>query len=346
MKVVGDSKTIATLGASAFPVPPRIGERSNEQWLAQYRSSSENADQVKGLNVDPSKNAEATDSLLTHNRQPQSQRIALVIQYLGTHFSGWQRQPRHRSVQQEIEQAIASVLKHPVTLHGAGRTDTGVHAAAQIAHFNATGSIPAHRWANVINSRLPDDILIRASASVPCDWHARFSASWRRYRYTLYIDKRPNLFVRPFSWHYYYAPLDESLIQEALNPLMGRHHLAAFHRANSGRSHSWVDVQAAECYRNGPFIHIEIQANGFLYGMVRLLVGMLVRVGKGEIHPKDFTELWVNQRREKVKYAAPAKGLCLLRVGYPNSPFPPEIWFDTQPKFLLPTSVEAEYCLH
>lgn len=290
-----------------------------------------------------------TNYLLTNNKQPipnNSSRIALVIQYLGTHYSGWQRQPNQHSVQEEIEKAISSVLESPVTLHGAGRTDTGVHAAAQVAHFNTTSPIPAHRWMDVLNSRLPEDILIRASASVRSDWHSRFSASWRRYRYTIYTDTRPNLFVRPFSWHYYYEALDESLIQEALNPLIGRHHLAAFHRANSGRSHSWVDVQAAECYRNGSFILIEIQANGFLYGMVRLLVGILVRVGKGELHPQEFTELWVNQRRERVKYAAPAKGLCLLRVGYPDSPFPPEIWFDTQPKFVLPSLTQSGYCLN
>ncbi len=279
---------------------------------------------------------EASSNLLTYNPQPNVQRVALVIQYLGTNFYGWQRQPHHRSVQEEIEKVLSSIEQRPVTLYGAGRTDTGVHAAAQIAHFNATSPIPAQRWAAVLNSRLPEDIIIRASALVAPDWHARFSASWRRYRYTIYTDARPNLFVRPFSWHYYHAPLDESLIQTALNPLIGKHHLAAFHRANSGRSHSWVDVQAAECYRNEPFIHIEIQANGFLYGMVRLLVGMLVKVGRGELDPKHFTELWVNQRREEVKYAAPAKGLCLLRIGYPDSPFPPEVWFDTQPKFFLP----------
>jgi tRNA pseudouridine38-40 synthase len=279
---------------------------------------------------------EASSNRLTYNPQPNVQRVALVIQYLGTNFYGWQRQPHHRSVQEEIEKVLSSIEQRPVTLYGAGRTDTGVHAAAQIAHFNATSPIPAQRWAAVLNSRLPEDIIIRASALVAPDWHARFSASWRRYRYTIYTDARPNLFVRPFSWHYYHAPLDESLIQAALNPLIGKHHLAAFHRANSGRSHSWVDVQAAECYRNEPFIHIEIQANGFLYGMVRLLVGMLVKVGRGELDPKHFTELWVNQRREEVKYAAPAKGLCLLRIGYPDSPFPPEVWFDTQPKFFLP----------
>ena len=277
---------------------------------------------------------------MTKHKQPinhNQSRVALVIQYLGTHFYGWQRQPYHRSVQEEIEKVLSEVQQQPVTLYGAGRTDTGVHAAAQVAHFNTTLPIPAHRWAALLNSRLPEDILIRASAAVPSDWHARFSATWRRYRYTIYTDALPNLFVRPFSWHYYQAKLNESLIQEALQPLIGKHHLAAFHRANSGRSHSWVDVMVAECYRNEPFIHIEIQANGFLYGMVRLLVGMLVKVGRGKLHPQDFTEIWVNQRREEVKYAAPAKGLCLLRVGYPDSTFPPEVWFDTQPKFLLPT---------
>jgi tRNA pseudouridine38-40 synthase len=298
--------------------------------------------EVEGLNVDRSNETDETCNLLTCNLQPDSQRIAIVIQYLGTHFYGWQRQPNHRSVQEEIENVLSGVLERPVTLYGAGRTDTGVHAAAQVAHFNTTSPIPAHRWANVLNSRLPEDILIRASASVPQNWHARFSAIWRRYRYTIYTDNRPNLFVRPLSWHYYHAPLEESLIQAALHPLIGRHHLAAFHRANSGRSHSWVDVQAAECYRNGSFIHIEIQANGFLYGMVRLLVGMLVKVGRGDLDPNDFTDLWVNQRREEVKYAAPPQGLCLLRVGYPDSPFPPEIWFDTQPKFLLPTFAPSE----
>jgi len=269
------------------------------------------------------------------------QRVALVIQYLGTHFHGWQRQPQHRTVQEDIETAIASVLNRPVTLHGAGRTDSGVHAAAQVAHFDAASVIPPHRWRDILNTRLPGDVLIRASALVERTWHARFSASWRRYRYTLYTDPCPNLFVRPFSWHYYNAPLDESLIQAALQPLLGRHHLAAFHRAGSSRPHSWVEVQAADCVRRGSLVQIEIQASGFLYGMVRLLVGMLVDVGRGARSPADFTQLWQQQRREEVRYAAPPQGLCLLRVGYPEFPFSPEIWFDSQPQFCFPMPLAA-----
>ncbi|WP_017303368.1 tRNA pseudouridine(38-40) synthase TruA [Spirulina subsalsa] len=263
----------------------------------------------------------------------ETSRVALVIQYIGTHFQGWQRQPNQRTVQAEIEEAIAQVVGQKVTLHGAGRTDTGVHAAAQVAHFNVTSPIPAEKWATILNSYLPNDLLIRASASVPARWHARFSALWRRYRYTFYTARRPNLFVRPFCWHYYHAPLEESLIQAALGPLLGRHHLAAFHRAGSSRQHSWVEVQEVDCYRQGDLLHLEIQANGFLYGMVRLLVGMLVEVGNGSRSLENFQDIWQNQRRELVKYAAPAKGLCLLRVGYPDFPFPPEIWFDSQPQF-------------
>ncbi len=280
-----------------------------------------------------------------------SQRVALVIQYLGTHFHGWQRQPQHRSVQADIEDTLAEIVKHPVTLHGAGRTDSGVHAAAQVAHFDVDSPIPAHRWASILNSRLPQDILIRGSALVPPDWHARFSATWRRYRYTLYTDPCPNLFLRPYSWHYYYQPLDVQRMQAALDPLIGRHHLAAFHRAGSSRPHSWVDVQEATCVRrstveahdNSPLIQIEVQASGFLYGMMRLLVGLLVQVGRGLRSPDSFTELWQAERRDQVKYSAPAKGLCLLRVGYPDFPFSPDVWFDTFPHLMM-SSVPAEYC--
>ncbi|HEY9735442.1 MAG TPA: tRNA pseudouridine(38-40) synthase TruA, partial [Trichocoleus sp.] len=191
----------------------------------------------------------------------ENQRVALVVQYVGTRFHGWQRQARDRTVQGEIEAAIETVLGHSVSIHGAGRTDAGVHAAAQVAHFTAPALIPAHRWADILNSRLPDDILIRAAATVPDNWHAQFSARWRRYRYTLYTDPCPNLFLRPFVWHYYYEPIDIHEMQRALAPLVGHHDLTAFHRSRSGRSHSWVEVQAAECQLQGSFVTVELQAN-------------------------------------------------------------------------------------
>ncbi len=268
-----------------------------------------------------------------NDNQLNQKRIALVIQYLGTNFHGWQRQLNYRTVQEEIEQAIASVLGHSVTIHGAGRTDSGVHGAAQIAHFEARSPIPPERWAKVLNSCLPDDVLIRASAEVCDDWHACFSAVWRRYRYTIYTGKVPNLFLKPFTWHYYHQPLQESLIQTALDPLLGVHDLSAFRRAGSQRPHSVLEVQEVACQRQEELITIEIQASGFLYGMVRLLVGLLVEVGTGRLSLTEFEDIWRNQRRELVKYSAPAKGLCLLRVGYPDFPIPESVWLNTQPLF-------------
>ncbi|MEM9152936.1 MAG: tRNA pseudouridine(38-40) synthase TruA, partial [Cyanobacteria bacterium P01_F01_bin.3] len=269
-----------------------------------------------------------------------TQRVALVIQYQGTHFYGWQRQPEKRTVQGDIEAAIASLLDHPVTIHGAGRTDTGVHAAAQVAHFDAPSVIPAYRWAAILNHRLNEDIVVRASAAVSDDWHAQYSAQWRRYRYTVYTDAYPNLFVRPYTWHFYHEPLDVQQMQAALTPMVGYHDLAAFHRAGSSRSHSWVELQVAECFRRGPFVQVELQAAGFLYGMVRLVMGLLVMVGRGRVAPTAFTELWQSGRRDLVKHAAPARGLCLLRVGYEHFPFASEIWFDTQPQLTLHSSAE------
>ncbi len=261
-----------------------------------------------------------------------------MIQYQGARFFGWQRQSQGRTVQGEVEALIASIVDSPVTLHCAGRTDSGVHAAAQVAHFEVVSPIPPERWMGVLNTRLPDDIIVRASAAVSEDWHARFSASWRRYRYTIYTDRRPNLFLRPFVWHYYRAPLDERRMLAALTPLLGTHHLSALERSRSARPHSWVDVQDVLCRRRGPFVEIEVQASGFLYGMMRLLVGMLVQVGEGSRTVEEFTEIWRNERRDLVKHSAPAQGLCLLRVGYPDCPFPRDAWYNTQPLFLFEDS--------
>lgn len=272
---------------------------------------------------------------MLESRPNQTKRVAMVVQYLGTHFCGWQRQTSERTVQAAIEDTISEVVGKKITIHGAGRTDSGVHAAGQFAHFECESPIPGYKWSKILNDRLPSDINIRATTEVRPHWHAQFSALWRRYRYTIYTHPTPNLFVQPVAWHYYQAPLDETLMQEALTPLLGKHHLAAFQRSGSNRTHAWVNVQAAECSRRGSLIHIEIQANGFLYGMVRLLVGMLVDVGQGKLSLGQFQDIWKNEQRDLVKYSAPAKGLCLLRVGYPEPLFPPYIWFDTQPMLLL-----------
>jgi tRNA pseudouridine38-40 synthase len=266
-------------------------------------------------------------------------RIALCLQYDGSFYCGWQRQPRDPSVQETLEQAIAALDPDgPARLQAAGRTDTGVHAAAQVAHFDAAGPIPAHRWPAALNGRLPASIRVRSGVEVPADWHACFSASYRRYRYTIYNARLPNLFLAPWSWHRYQLRLDEALMQQALNTMLGEHDFAAFERAGSARSHSRTTLQEVLVTRRGDLVEVELQATGFLYGMVRLVMGQLVAVAEGRLSLEHFERRWRSGARHEVKEAAPPQGLCLLRVGYPQPVFPQAAWYDCQPRYWLECS--------
>lgn len=269
----------------------------------------------------------------------ERQRIALCLQYDGSAFHGWQRQAAHTSVQEILEAAISALDPHsPAQVVAAGRTDSGVHAAAQVAHFDAAGPIPPHRWPKALNGRLPDTIRVRAAQAVPANWHACFSATYRRYRYTIYNGRLPNLFLAPWSWHRYQVALDDRAMALALGALLGEHDFSAFQRAGSRRAHARTTLQEVSLEREGDLIIAELQASGFLYGMVRLIMGQLVAVGEGRQSPEVFVERWLRLARQEVKEAAPPQGLCLLRVGYPEPVFPEAAWYDGQPRFLLERS--------
>ncbi len=263
-------------------------------------------------------------------------RIALCLQYEGSSFHGWQRQPGQASVQATLEAALEALDPlRPLRAVAAGRTDSGVHAAAQVVHVDVSGPIPAQSWPAALNGRLPASIRVRAAAAVPNDWHACFSATYRRYRYTLYNGRGPNLFLAPWSWHRYRHRLDDRAMAEALRGLIGHHDFTAFQRAGSSRSHARTRVQEVSLERRGDLIVTEIQASGFLYGMVRLLMGQLVAVGEGRLDPAAFEQRWRRRARSEVKEAAPPQGLCLLRVGYPEPVFPKQAWYDCQPRYWL-----------
>jgi tRNA pseudouridine38-40 synthase len=271
--------------------------------------------------------------------QPSPRRLALCFQYDGAAFHGWQRQHGQSSVQEVLEQAIAALDPlSPGNAVAAGRTDAGVHAAAQVAHFDTAGPIPAHRWPAALNGRLPASIRVRAAVAVPSDWHACFSACYRRYRYTIYNGRRPNLFLAAWSWHRYQLCLDDQAMAQALHTLLGEHDFSAFQRAGSRRAHARTTIQQVSLERQGDLLSVEVQASGFLYGMVRLLLGQLVAVGESRLSVAAFEQRWRQRRRHEVREAAPAHGLCLLRVGYPTPLFEEAVCFDSQPRFLLPST--------
>ena len=271
--------------------------------------------------------------------EPGLQRIALCLQYDGRAFHGWQRQSRLASVQQTLEDAIAALDPHrPVHAVAAGRTDTGVHAAGQVVHFDAAGPIPPQRWARALNGRLPASVRVKAAAAVPPDWHACYAARFRRYRYTIYNGRTPNLFLAPWSWHRYQLRLDEGRMADTLAQFLGEHDFGAFQRAGSRRAHARTTLQEVSLVREGDLVVAELQASGFLYGMVRLLIGQLVAVGEGRLSPEALLGRWRRLARQEVKEAAPPEGLCLLRVGYEETPFPRTAWYDSQPQFRLELS--------
>ena len=264
-------------------------------------------------------------------------RIALVIQYDGKGFKGWQNQKDSITVQGTLEEKIAELdLSKSVKVIAAGRTDSGVHASGQVVHFDYSGPIPTERWTSALNGRLPLSINVLEAVSVPIEWHACYSAKYRRYRYSIFNGSYPNLFLQKVSWHRYRSKLDVDLMRQALTDLLGLHDFAAFQKAGSNRSNSFTTVQDVSIFRNGDIVTVEIQASGFLYGMVRLLIGQLVAVGEKRLSLEKFKHRWRKGLRSDVKEAAPPHGLCLIRVGYEEKIFSKEKSFDTFPSFSLP----------
>ncbi len=266
-------------------------------------------------------------------------RIALLVQYDGNDFHGWQKQPKTITIQGKLEDAISQFyIRKLVKVVAAGRTDSGVHAAGQVVHFDYSGPIKPERWPSALNGKLPKTIRVIEAVKRPLTWHSCYSAIYRRYRYTIYNGCRPNLFLDPWSWHRYQFRLDEALMRSALENLVGHYDFSAFQRSGSNRTHSFTTIQEVQLERHGDLIVLEIQASGFLYGMVRLLVGRLVALGEHRISLDSFERCWKECRREEVKEAAPAKGLCFLRAGYEESFFRELTWFDSCPRYFLSTS--------
>lgn len=254
-------------------------------------------------------------------------RYALGIEYDGARFCGWQRQSHSSSVQESVEKAITVVANHPVTVICAGRTDTGVHARGQVAHFDSPSDRSERQWVLGINSNLPDAVRVLWVRAVDDGFHARFGAFARTYQY-----KIVNRWVRPAIGVSYYGwcrdPLDATRMNEAAGVLQGRHDFGAFRATGCSAQHAVREVTAICVSRDKDIVRIDITANAFLYHMVRNIVGSLVMVGTGEKSVQWFTDVFEGRDRMLAGVTAEPQGLCLMNVRY-------------DPKYRLPDSEEA-----
>jgi tRNA pseudouridine38-40 synthase len=244
-------------------------------------------------------------------------RIALGLEYDGSWYRGWQRQSNCVSVQAVVEEAVSRVADHPVQLVCAGRTDAGVHATGQIAHFDTEAMRDSRAWILGGNSNLPPHVSILWAQEVGESFHARFKAEWRSYRYII-LNRftRPSLHARYATW--WHRPLNAELMREAGQCLLGEHDFSAF-RASECQARTPVKtVHELAISRSGDWIYFDVRANGFLHHMVRNIAGVLMLVGAGEQPPEWPRRVLESRRRELGGITAPPNGLYLTGVGYPG----------------------------
>lgn len=243
-----------------------------------------------------------------------------VLSYDGTNFSGFQIQPEQRTIQGEIEKALMVIHKgEPTPIYGAGRTDAGVHAKAQTFHFESPFNIPAQNWKKALNNMIPDDLYIQSVQRVPATFHAQFDALEREYRYFVRREPERDVFNRLYAYHFPY-PLDMNAILEACEYLQGEHDFTTFSSAKSTVKGSKVrHLSVVRCIDRGSELEFIFRANGFLYQMVRILVGTLLEVGQGRIKAADIPEMFAKKDRTLAGHTAPPHGLFLWEVSYPNT---------------------------
>jgi tRNA pseudouridine38-40 synthase len=246
-----------------------------------------------------------------------SRRLKLIVAYDGASFAGWQSQSHRNTVQDHLERAFERVTGGVVRVHGAGRTDAGVHGLAQCAHVDISDKLlPAQRWIKALNTLLPPAIRVLRCKYVSKDFHARLSVKGKIYRYRIWTAPILSPFEYHRAWHIA-QPLDLTILKSAAKHFVGTHDFAAF-AANRGKPEASTirTINSVRVRQKGPYVTIEFDGNGFLYKMVRLMVGALVRCALGKMRLEEITSRLHSGKIGSARFAAPAEGLYLVRVCY------------------------------
>jgi tRNA pseudouridine38-40 synthase len=242
-------------------------------------------------------------------------RLKCVVAYDGTDYSGFQIQPQVATVQGEIEAALHRLTGETIQIVGSGRTDAGVHARGQVFHFDTNSSIPLEKWRYVLDNQLPEAIVIRSVEEAEPGFHARFDVKVKEYRYCIDNGPVPDLFRHRYADHIRH-PLDLAGMQQAARHLIGEHDFTSFCSAKTFVEDKVRTVYDLRVEREGDFIWVVCRGNGFLYNMVRIIVGTLVEVGQGKREPDEMKAILLARDREQAGKTAPAKGLIMWQVEY------------------------------
>jgi tRNA pseudouridine38-40 synthase len=242
--------------------------------------------------------------------------IKIIVEYDGTNHAGWQRQKSHSTIQQQLEDAICAITGvSKVVVHGSGRTDAGVHAVGQVANFHTESSIATESFPPAINAHLPDDIAVIAAEEVEMTFHARKSARSKRYRYSILRRRYPSPTERLYAFSVR-DEIDVEAMRRAAAHLIGEHDFSAFESKSEEDSNSVRTVTSLVIKEDGDRLDLEVRANGFLYNMVRAIVGTLLEVGRGKRAAEEVKDILQSSDRARAGATAPAKGLRLVEVNY------------------------------
>lgn len=246
-------------------------------------------------------------------------RMKCTISYDGHLFYGYQVQPGQRTIQDELEKALQTLhkAKERIPVVSSGRTDSGVHAVGQTIHFDSPLSIPEAKWPYALNALLPDDISVRKAEAVNDQFHARFSAKRKEYRYMIYRGRHPDVFKRYYAYHVPYD-IDMEKVKEASRYLVGTHDFTSFCATKTEVKDKVRTVHELEWSDTGDGLQMRIVGSGFLYNMVRIIAGTLLDVGTGKFSPGDIEKMILAKNRDAAGRTAPAHGLYLWRVIYDN----------------------------
>ncbi len=243
------------------------------------------------------------------------QRVKLTIGYDGGHYHGWQKQENHRSLQGTLEAALQKITQNPTLVYGAGRTDAGVHALGQVAHFDTEADFSPAEWQRALNAVLPEDMVIEAAVLTGEDFHARFGAKMKTYRYQLFNAKYRAPLLRHAHW-WVRSDLDLGEMRLAAKAFEGRHCFTSFCAADTDAPDHDIYLEPIQITQNGAEIDITLQAQRFLRYMVRNIVGFLVEVGRGKRKANEVAEILSAEDRTKAGPTAPAHGLVLVQIVY------------------------------